>query len=291
MRVVVTGAGGFSGSHIVPALLGRGHDVTAVVRTSRGRLTPAVEAHPRLTLVSGDLSGALALPSSADAIVHTAASSPAPGITDADMERDNVGGTSALIDYARSAGARTFIYLSSLSIYGEIAGPVVDEATPIVQPDVYGETKHRGELLLRQAPFRSLSIRLPGVLGPHSVRNWLTGVLAKAKAGEDIAIYHPDAPYNNAIHVADLADLTVRALEAAQWTGHDSVTVGAAGMTTVRKAVDIVIRGVGSQSRIEVRPPRQPFFTISSERAQRVYGYTPMEIEALLRRFVAENRD
>src|SRR5262245_24162252 len=142
MHILVTGAGGFCGSHLVPALLGRGHRVTAVVGRTRGRLDPALDRNPGLTLIAGDLCGALPLPAPMDVVVHAAARSPAPGVSDTDMTRDNVAATARLIAYAQEAKARTFIYLSSLSIYGEIAGPVVDEGTPIVNPDVYGQTKH-----------------------------------------------------------------------------------------------------------------------------------------------------
>lgn len=291
MEIVVTGAGGFSGSHLVATLLARGHKVTAVVGRSLGRLDPAVDCNPSLTVVAGDLARRLPLPARIDAIVHAAARSPAPGVRDADMVRDNVTATTRLIDYACEACATTFIYLSSLSIYGDIAGPVVDETTAIVNPNVYGVTKYEGETMLREAPLRSLSIRLPGVIGRGSVRNWLTGVLTTAKQGRTITLYGPNNKFNNAIHINDLCRFVADLVKHTTWRGHDAVTVGAAGMTTVRRAAETIIQTMGSRSPIEIKEARKPGFTISIDRARSVYGYAPMDIDSTIRQFATENRD
>jgi UDP-glucose 4-epimerase len=291
MELVVTGAGGFSGCHLIATLLARGHKVTAVVGRSRGRLDPALDRNPALTVVAGNLADALPLPARIGAVVHAAARSPAPGVRDADMIRDNVTATARLIRYAREAGATTFIYLSSLSIYGDIAGPVVDEATPIVNPNVYGVTKYEGEKMLRETSLRSLSIRLPGVLGRGSVRNWLTGVLHVAKRGQAIGLYNPDNEFNNAVHIDDLCKFVAELVGRPTWGGHDAITIGAAGMTTVRRAVEAIVETLGSESPIEVKAAPAPGFTISIERASAVYGYAPMNIESMIRQFATENRD
>jgi len=288
MDVVVTGAGGFSGSHVVRALAAAGHRITAVTGRTLGRFDTSLRG---VNAITGDLAGDLPLPRKIDAIVHTAALSPAPGITDADMVHANQAGTERLAAYAHDAGAHAFIYLSSLSIYGKISVPVVDETTPIVDPDVYGVTKYKGELALRRTPgsMRSLSIRLPGVLGRHSVRNWLTTVVARAKADQDISIYGADQPFNNAAHIDDICRF-VDALLQRGWNGHDAVTIGAAGETTVGRAVDIVVRTLASRSRVLAQPPRTNFL-ISSQHARTQYGYAPMDIEAMLTLFAQSNRD
>lgn len=290
MKIVVTGAGGFSGSHIVPALLADGHHVTAVVGSTRGRLDPALDGDPFLSVVSGNLAAGVSLPTEIDVIVHTAARSPGPGVRDIDMVRDNVAATARLLDDTQKAGVGTFIYLSSLSIYGRIAGPTVDETTARVDPDAYGLTKYLGELMLRETTMRSLSIRLPGVLGPKSVRNWLTNVCEAASRDQPIAVYNPDVPFNNSMHINDLCTLIGHVIGRPDWSGHDAVTVGAAGMTTVRGAVQTVIDVTGSRSVIALKHSSQPGFTISSERASARYGYAPMLIDDMLRQFATENR-
>src|SRR5262245_24274408 len=119
LRVLVTGASGFTGAEVTRALLGRGAQVIACVGSGVGRLAGA-EALPGLRVIQGDLAGDLALPSQVDAVVHAAARSPAPGVSVDDMVRDNVFATRKLVEHAKSCGVRAFVYLSSLSVCGSI---------------------------------------------------------------------------------------------------------------------------------------------------------------------------
>jgi nucleoside-diphosphate-sugar epimerase len=291
MHVLITGAGGFTGSHMVAALLTRGHSVTAVCGRSRGRLDPEHHRDAKLSIIRGNLAEDLTLPENIDAIVHAAARSPGPGVTTGDLVRDNVTATARLVAHAWAAGAKTFIYLSSLSVNGRIPGPVVDEQTPIIDPDAYGMSKYLGELIVREeASLRSLSLRLPGVIGKGSVRNWLTSVLAAAKENRPITLFNGEAQFNNAVHVNDLCAFVGVLLDSA-WGGHDVVTLGAAGATTTRRAVDILVQATGSRSLVSTEASRRPPYAISIERARTLYGYTPMQIETMLQVFAAENQE
>jgi len=288
MHVLVTGIDGFSGRHLVPALLDKGWRVTGV----GGRKTKARREHPSLTVLSGDLASDLALPDDIDAVVHMAASSPGPGldVTDADMNLDNAMATRRLALYARDLGVRSFIYFSSLSVYGRISTSVVDESTPIVDPDVYGMTKHLGEIALAEQAFAfpSLAIRLPGVIGPSPVRNWLSQVMERAKKGSKISIYNPESAFNNAVHINDLCQFVLAHLEG-QWRGHESITVGAGGSMPVREVVETIIRGTGGGSRLETLDNSKQPFIVSSDKAIKVFGYQPMDIRKMIERFISEN--
>src|SRR4051812_31007523 len=110
MHVLVTGAAGFSGPHIVEALLAKGHRVTALIRSKLGRLVDVRQPRQGLAVLRGDLSSGMELPRELDAVVHAAARSPVPGVTDEHMMRDNVVATENLIAHARSSGVQTFIF-------------------------------------------------------------------------------------------------------------------------------------------------------------------------------------
>ncbi len=290
MHVLVTGAGGFSGAEVVRGLLARGHRVTAVVRSGRGRLPENAGLAGELTVLAGDLSADLALPVKIDAIVHAAGRSPGPGVTAEEMVRDNVLATKRLVAHARSAGVRKFVLFSSLSVYGRIETPVVDEMTPVREPDSYGQAKRQAEELVsaKENPFCSLAIRLPGIIGRASVRNWLTNVLAAAREGRDITVFNPDTPFNNAVHVADLTRFIVRLLER-DWHGADAVTVGAAGEIAVGDAVQLLVNACGGRSRIRREQSSARGFVVSSARARERHGYEAMDIRAMLLQFAAEN--
>jgi UDP-glucose 4-epimerase len=290
MRILVTGASGFSGSFVARVLARDGRDVVAIHRRETAFLA-RLSGEPRVRLHRADLAETATLPGPFDAVVHAAATSPAPGVDVAQMVRDNVNGTDALIEAAVRWGAKALVFFSSLSLHGEVAAGVVDETTPIANPNAYGATKHLGELLLaaRADCLPGLAIRLPGVLGPGAHRNWLSGVAGALQAGEVVRAFHLDAPFNNAAHVADLAALVSRSL-GRPWSGFDRIVVGARGCITVREGIVRLARGLGVDARIEEVAAAKPSFTLSSERAITRWGYDPMDIGAMIDRYAVEVR-
>jgi len=291
VHILVTGAGGFSGSHIVPVLLGRGHRVTAHCGRSRGRFElPAGQPAALEAVLTGDLSTDTNFPSDIDAIIHTAGRSPGPNILDDQLYSDNVRSMKTILTNFGHCNISKFINFSSLSVLGDIVEREVDETTPIRNPDTYGKTKRQSEILLaEQLPHaNSLSIRLPGVLGKNSVRNWLTNVLGCAKEGRDISYFNPDAAFNNAVHISSLCDFVATVLEQ-DWSGHEIITIGADGNMTIREMVKTIVRLTESRSRLVIAPTVRQSFLIQNTRAREKFGYEPMNMHEMLEKFIAEN--
>jgi nucleoside-diphosphate-sugar epimerase len=285
MRVLVTGAGGCLGRFIAGDLAARGFDVVALVRSGP---EPA-SATPRLRWLRSDLCAGTGLPESYDAVVHAAATSPAPGVTTDMIVRDNVEGMRRLVLHAQGVGARTFLFCSAMSVYGTVNEGGVTEETSIRDPDTYGMTKLIGEHLLAASNLRSLSLRLPAVVGPGAKRNFLATAAARFQVDEAVTISNPDSAYNNAVHCADISAF-VAGLLRGDWKGRDVVVLGAAGLTTVRGAMERLRERLGSRSPIEICPSVKPAFSLSSRRGIERYGYAPMEISAMLDRFGDEVR-
>jgi UDP-glucose 4-epimerase len=290
MKVLVTGASGFAGSVAARQLALAGHAVTGLYR-NRTRFLATLDEVEGVALACGNLAAAGDLPDTFEAVVHTAATSPAPGVDIHRMVHDNVLGTKALIEAAERWSTRVFILYSSMSIYGTVTAPVVDETTPMIDPDPYGTTKWLGELMLKDRAERlpGLALRLPGVLGPGAHRNWLSGVAGKLLRGETIGAFHLDSPFNNAAHAADIAALAVRTIER-PWTGFDAVVLGARGVLSVREAVARLAAGLGVPAQLEEVPSVKASFILSSERAMSRWGYDPMEIGPLIERYGCEER-
>jgi nucleoside-diphosphate-sugar epimerase len=286
--VLVTGASGFVGSHLVRRLAADGFLVTGLYRTAPGLAADLVGA-ASVRLVQSDVAALSALPDGCAAVIHAAASSAWTGITHDAVVRDNVIATRHLLDLAERARCRAFVFLSSMSVYGDIDSAVVDERTGIVDPDVYGASKRLGECLLeeRQARLPGLALRLPGVVGKSARRNWLASTAERLRRGEPATLFNPDAPFNNALHVADLARLLAGAL-ARGWQGFDTLVLGARGHLPVRAVVERLAAGMGVAPVLRVQPASKPAFLLSSARAMRDWGYDPMEIGALVDRFARE---
>ena len=286
MRILVTGVSGFSGAHVARALARAGHDVVGAHRRDTAFLAEISE-QPNVAFVRGDLAEIVALPGPFDVVVHIAATSPALGISYANLVHDNVDATRALIAAALTWKCRSFIFFSSLSAFGEINASVLNEECPVHNPDVYGATKFLCEKLLseRADQLPSLSLRLPGILGPGAHRNWISHVAALLQRGDVVPAFNLDAPFNNAVHIDDLSKLVVSAAGCSM-SGADSVVLGARGRITTREAIQAVARGLGVEARLEERAASsKASFTIDCSRAISRWGYEPTDIEGLLVRY------
>lgn len=292
-HVLVTGASGFSGAVICKHLLTKGYRITAVKGYNKSFLPLSTQSYSNLKIVSADLSQDFSIPNGISTVVHTAARSAWTGVTTEDMVRDNVIATQNLINSALKIGVSRFIHFSSLSVHGQIEADVVDQNTPIFNPDVYGVTKYLCEQMLESAAggaMSCLAIRLPGIIGPGSLRNWLSTTLARAKRGEDISVFDKGAKFNNAVHIDDLATF-IEKLLTHKWSGYASGPLGAGGLTTAGEVSQLLAKAGGGKSTIfEDKYPRKSY-TISSDWATESYGYSPMNITKMIHRFVLENQN
>lgn len=289
MRVLVTGVSGFSGSTVARRLAIGGHDVVGTYRRDTNFLTSLRDV-ARLALVRTDLTDAGKIVGPFDAIVHTAATSSSPGIDVAMLVHDNIDASLALIEAIRRWSIGRFIFFSSLSYYGQIAQDVVDEATPVRDPDVYGASKLIVERRLAElsSEFSTLALRLPGIVGPGAHRNWLADVASRLRASEPIRAFHLDRPHNNAAHIDDIAALVEAVLTRESWIGFDAAVLGAAGSLPVREIIQRLALALGVSAKIEEIAPTKTSFTLSSAHAIARYGYQPMEIGALIDRYGRE---
>ena len=182
MRVLVTGAAGFIGSHLSERLLSEGHDVVGVdcltdyyaPAVKRANLARA-RAHDRFRFAEVDLASADLddLLSGVGAVFHQAGQ---PGVRlswadgfPAYAER-NVLATQRLLEAASVVGEMRFVYASSSSIYGNVAGPMVE--TDLPRPySPYGVTKLAGEhlcgLYAQNRGIYTVALRYFTVYGPR----------------------------------------------------------------------------------------------------------------------------
>ena len=289
MRIMVTGAGGFVGGALAARLADQGHQVVAHYRR------PPATTDPRLSVAVADLAAAPpSVGGRIDLVVHAAAAAAAdhePGGGDPDRYlRDNVLAAQNLAAWAVGGQVGAILMLSSLSVYGVISGDKVAPESPIDGPGLYGASKLFAERVLAadSGGVPMIAARLPGVIGPAPPRNWLSGVLAKLRAGAEVTIFNPEAPFNNAVHVDDLAAWAGH-LAGTPWRGSHVVTLGAAAPLTVAEVVARLRAALASAAPIVTRPAPRPSFQISIAAAEG-FGFRPMTMAAMLDQFVSENR-
>jgi UDP-glucose 4-epimerase len=251
-NILITGGHGLLGRHAIEALR-QHHRVHALVRAA------APEAAQGVTYQCVDLSqdwSAASLPRAIDVVIHLAQSSrfrefPEQAL---DVFRVNVDSTARLLDYARQAGARKFIYASSGGIYG--AGPdAFHENSPIVDHGRLGYylgSKVCGEVLAQSyASAMDVSIlRFFFMYGAGQRRSMLIPRLVdNVRQGRPVTLQGADGIRINPVHVGDALAMVESCLTAA---GSRTINVAGPDKLSLREIAAIIGLQLGVEPKFEL---------------------------------------
>jgi len=174
MRVLITGATGFTGGHLARRLAACGHTVRALVRDADRAGDLAVLG---IELVAGDLRDQAAVGRSVagiDVVYHIAALYRQAGLAPETYGAVNATAARAIVEAAARAGARRVVHCSTVGVHGHVDHPPANEDAPLKPGDVYQATKLEGERLVREAGTRTgievTIVRPSGIYGPGDRR-------------------------------------------------------------------------------------------------------------------------
>jgi len=175
MDVLITGGGGFIGSHLVDSQLAQGHQVRTVDLHVE-RLAHTAD-HPDLEVVTGDITDAdlaARLLDGIDVVYHLASAHLDVSLSDAHYRRVNVDATVNLLEAARAAGVKRAVHCSSVGVIGNVKNPPADETSPCHPTNIYEQTKLAGEIAVlqfaRETGFPVVVARPAWVYGPRCPR-------------------------------------------------------------------------------------------------------------------------
>ncbi|WP_261623183.1 UDP-glucose 4-epimerase GalE [Nesterenkonia marinintestina] len=302
MRILVTGGAGYIGGAVAAVLAADGHDVEVLDDLSTGH-ADAVAAdvpHHRLPLRRVEE----VLDPTFGAVVHLAARS----LVGESMEHPerywhgNIVETLALIDAMRAAGVPRLVFSSTAAVYGDAGSEPLVEDTPTRPTNPYGASKLAIDHMLtaeaRAHGLAAVSLRYFNVAGAHGhlgerhdpethlIPNLLTAA-QQHRSGDDYQparIFGTDYPTRDGtavrdyIHVSDLAEAHVLALEHARPGTHEILNLGTGTGTTVREVVEAVREVTETDLAAEEAPRRAgdpPVLVASGARAERLLGWVP----------------
>ena len=324
-HVLVTGGAGFIGSHLCERLLLDGHLVTCLDNldpyyspsVKRANIAAALR-HPGFRFVQGDildgdlldavLSGRAGegrievqggitggLQGPADAVVHLAALAGVRLSTDHPLDyiRVNVEGTTGLLERARRADVRHFVFASSSAVYGPGSDGPVSESEPLRPASVYGASKVGGEVVgnafwhLHGLPVTAL--RFFTVYGPRQKPDMVIHKFARLMTmGRPIPVYGDGTSARDYTYVGDTADGIVKAL--AHPGGFQAFNLGNSHPVRLASLVEKLSAALGIEPVVERHPDQPgdvPVTWADISRAEAQLGYRPATgLEEGLRRFV-----
>src|SRR4028118_1896943 len=255
MKALVTGANGFTGSHLVKALEQNGDTVVGLVRKSSNlsRLSNC-----NVQLIYGDLSDRDALRTAmtgVDTVFHTAAYVELGIVDEAEMERVNVEGTRAVLEIAQAVDVSKMVYCSTIGVFGDTQGRVIDETFQRTQTDfssAYDRTKYKAQQLVDQFAAQGLpavSILPSGIFGaddPHFgpvIQQFLKGRLKLWAGGDRIT---------GIVHVDDLVAAMILAAQKGKAGEHYIIS---AGEITTREMFNLLSQETGIPAPQEAPKP------------------------------------
>jgi UDP-glucose 4-epimerase len=299
-NILVTGGAGYIGSVVVEQLRDRGEVPIVLDDLSTGHRAAVPSG---VEFIQGNVGDRRVLDTvfarrSIDALMHFAAFAlVAESVANPEKYRaNNVTAGRVLLETALAAGVRRVIFSSSCTIYGLRGAEPITEDAPVAPMNPYGETKAEFEALLaglaRSGGLASVSLRYFNAAGAtarcgedhepetHLIPNVLRVAQGRAPALE---VYGADYPTTDGtairdyIHVLDLADAHIRALDAAL-TGAVAVNLGTGAGHSVLAVVEAA-RAVTRHEIPTVMAPRRPgdpsYLVAARGRAERLLDWRP----------------
>lgn len=284
MRALVTGGAGFIGSHLSERLLALGCEVVIVDNLSSGRLKnlDAFKNHPALSFHRVDIRNLEELKgcfSRIDWVFHLAGLADiVPSIEAPDLYFSvNVQGTLNVLECARAAKIKRFIYAASSSSYGIPDAYPTPETAPINPQYPYALTKYMGEELVvhwaRTYKLPSLSLRLFNVYGPRSRTTGAYGAvfgvfLAQKIHGQPFTVVGDGQQTRDFTYVADVAEAFICAAKS-ELSG-EAMNVGSGDHYSVNRLVELL---GGEVVHIPKRPGEPDCTFADVRKIQRVVGW------------------
>ena len=289
MRVVITGAAGFIGSHLSEALLNRGASVVGIDNLLTGDLANIAHLRERdFQFIRHDVTNYIDVDGPVDYVLHWASPASPIDYLELPIPTLKVGalGTHKALGLAKAKKA-TFLIASTSEVYGDPLEHPQKESywgnvNPIGPRGVYDEAKRFAEAMtVAYRRFHGVDtkiVRIFNTYGPRMRVNdgrAVPAFMSQALRNEDVTVFGDGSQTRSFCYVSDLVDGILRLMEAPV---NDPVNIGNPQELTIEQIARRIIEMTGSRSRIIYKPlpeddpkVRQPDIT----RARTLLGWEP----------------
>jgi len=287
MNILITGANGFIGSYLCEKLAKK-NTVIGLIHDKNSQNKYNIKMKQSIKWYIMNSNKEIFVGEDIDVIIHTAGRIPGSGVTANDYINDNINLMNNLLKFSVKKKVKKIIYISAMSIYGEINTDIVDETTPIINPSLYGMTKYIAELLLeeKKEEISSIILRMPVVIGSGMKSGLFFENYKKFLKGENVNIYNGESPYNM-IHISDVFNLISNVLTI-NLSGFNLFTVSNRDRMSIRSVTNSVKELIKSDSEIIESKTKNIGFIISNEKAKKVFDLKPKSSEETISIFIED---
>ena len=301
MQLLVTGGAGYVGSITVEILVAAGHEVMVIDDLRSGH---RAAVHPAAHFVHANVADETAVRAAlrdhpCEALLHFAAAS-LVGDSMRDPHgyfRNNVGGTLALLRAVTAEGVERVVFSSTAALYGTPERTPIPETARLAPESVYGETKLQIERALswftRTTGLASVALRYFNAAGAspergedHRPESHLIPIVLEAASGarDEVQVFGDDYPtpdgtaIRDYVHVLDLADAHVRALDALRAGEAKAFNLGNGAGASVAEVIATVREVTGREVPTRLAPRRAgdpPVLVADAGLAQSELGWQP----------------
>jgi nucleoside-diphosphate-sugar epimerase len=259
MRILVTGATGFTGKALVRRLLDDGHDVVALDYKEGYKTDELREWGVDVHIGSvTDKEVVDKLMPGVEIVQHLAAAFREMNVPDTYYDEVNVEGTRVVLDAALRHGVAKFVYCSTCGVHGNCDNPPAPETAPIQPADYYQRTKYEAEPIVLDYISKGLPatiLRPAAIYGPGDPERFFMIFKRVSKGmfpmfGNGKTLYHP-------LYIDNLVDALVLAMD-------KNIGIGEAYLIADEEYVEIedLIRRVAAAIGTEVRVPHFPVLPV-----------------------------
>jgi len=256
MKILVTGASSFVGSHVAESLASLGHEIVGTFRRHNDRVQNLADYSP-VEMIQLDLScedDFKRLASNFEAVVHNAGSFPWVDVDINNVVQCNVLGTLNLSNWLKWQNSITrIVAYSTLSVYGNIIDQILTENTPTNSHEIYGSSKLVSEHLITQLDGfeNQLIIRFPIVLGKYAHRAFIPRMVESFQTDSSVEITNPNKLYNSMTTLTAVANFTNHFL-ISNLNGKHIANIGAEEPMTVLQIAEFLKTSIKSKSAISI---------------------------------------
>lgn len=258
MKILITGATGFTGGVLARKLVLQGYDIRVLVR-DRSRLTLPRAAE--VDVIEGDITDRGKLKESVrgvSKVFHIAALFRQAGVPNRLYREVNAKAPGELVRLSAEAGVERFVHCSTVGVHGHIQEPPANEEYRFAPGDIYQRTKLEGELQVMQFHHETgypVSVVRPGpIYGPGDLR--LLKLFKLASMPLPVILGNGNI-YYNMVHVEDLADLFILASEKKEAVGQVFLGAGSENIF-LNDIINIIARQLGRRP-WKIHVPAGPF--------------------------------